>query len=168
MTVLTFPSPDTLVIRRYARGDGSETLRVFREAVRRGASSAYSYAELIAWAPPVIDAAGWIVTRNSRPTWVAERRGEVVGFSDLTADCEVDMLYVHPDHTRQGVGSALLEEVERCARAADMERLHTRASLVAEPVFARAGFVVSRRQVAERGGERLAQAVMEKILEPST
>ena len=166
MAVYAFPSADLLVIRRYHRADAPATLRVFRDAVRRGAASHYSEAQRIVWAPTIIDMQAWTERRSLHRTWVAERRGEVVGFTDLTPSGEIDMLYVHPEHTRSGVGGALLDEAERCAREADMPRLHTRASLVAQPVFRRRGFVVVREQRAERHGERLVQTVMEKLLEP--
>ena len=166
MIVTASPALTFLFVRPYALKDGRDTLRVFHEAVRRGAASAYTAAELSAWVAPALDAAAWIAARSRYATWVAEQRGEVIGFVDLTADGEIDMLFVHPDHTRRGVGSALLKEVELRARTSHVQRLHARASLVGEPVFARAGFVVRRRQWAERNGERLTQAVMEKVLEP--
>ena len=166
MVVHAFPSAEALTIRPLRPADVPATLRVFREAVHKGATDHYSEAERNAWAPSVIEAGAWKRARLSQPSWVAEVQGEVVGFADLTADDEVGMLYVDPSFTRQGVGWALLEEVERQARDEDRVRLRARVSLVAEPVFARAGFVVLRRQWAERRGERLAQAVMEKLLEP--
>ena len=166
MSVFAFPSPSVLTIRRYVRSDAPATLRVFRDAVRRGAVEHYSEAKRIAWAPTLIDLPTWTRRRALLPTWVAERRGEVVGFSDLAPDGEIDMLYVHPEHTRSGIGGALLDEVERAAREADVVRLHTRASLVAQPLFKRRGFVIVEQRLVERHGEWLAQATMEKVLEP--
>ena len=169
MALHVFPDADTLTIRGFRRADTVRTRAVFSRAVLLGAIDSYSTAERIAWCGrAIITDAQWRTAREAQPTWVAERRGEVVGFVDLTPDGEVNMLYVHPDHTRRGVGSALLDEVEQSARGADMPRLHARVSLVAESLFARAGFVVVRRQWAERDGERLAQAAMEKVLEPAT
>ena len=168
MALHVFPASDALTVRAFTRADAGATRQVFRHAVRVGAANCYSEAERIAWwGGSVVTDADWRMAREAQPTWVAERRGEVVGFVDLKSDGEVNMLYVHPDHTRRGIGSALLDEVEQSARGADMMRLHARVSLVAEPVFARAGFLVVRRQWAERDGERLAQAVMEKVLEPA-
>ena len=166
MVVHAFPSAHTLTLRSLAPDDVSATLRIFREAVRKGAVDRYSEAERNAWAPSVMEAGAWKRGRLAQPTWVADVEGQVVGFTDLTADDEVGMLYVDPSFTRHGIGAALLEEVERQARDEDRVRLHARVSLVAEPLFVRAGFVVLRRQWAERQGERLAQAVVEKMLEP--
>jgi ribosomal protein S18 acetylase RimI-like enzyme len=65
---------------------------------------------------------------------VAEDKGEIVGLLDV--ECETPALAdrpgvggmmwhlaVHPDHQRQGVASALLEEAERRARERRLERL---------------------------------------------
>ena len=167
MTVQAFLGDDSTTIRRYDRADAPATLRVFRDAVRRGASSFYDDAQRLAWAPVVIDLADWSAQRTRHRTWVAERQGEIVGFTDLTAMGEITMLYVQPEHTRSGIGRALLEDAERCAREADMQHLHVRASLVAEALFKRQGFNVVHRERVEIRRERFAQALMEKRLKPS-
>ena len=166
MPVFAFPSADVLVIRRYGQADAPATLRVFREAVRRGAAELYDEAKRAAWAPAVIDLAVWTRARAQHPSWVAERCGEVIGFVELTDEWLIAMLYVHPEHTRAGVGGALLDEVERSAREADMARLRVHASLVAQPLLKRRGFTVVEDRLVERHGEWLAQAAMEKVLEP--
>ena len=165
--LVPLPSPEVVTLRRAIKADAPACLEVFRAAVRRGTDEHYTLTQRAAWAPAVIDRKAWETARLWQPTWVAEVRGAVVGFCDLRPNGEVNMLYVHPDHTRRGVGRSLLDEVERSAREKSMPRLHALASLVAEPVFARAGFVVVERRWAERHGERLAQAAMEKMLEPS-
>lgn len=165
--VVPLPSPDVIELRRYRPDDDAKLiLAVFREAVRRGALGHYTPAQCAAWAPLAVDHAAWAAARASHPTWVAEIRRRVVGFSDLQSTGEVDMLYVHPAFTGRGVGKALLDEVEQCARELDMPLLHARVSLTARPLFRRHGFVLVREQVVELRGERLANAVMEKLLEP--
>lgn len=164
--ILPLPSPDLIELRHYRPGDAEATLVIFREAVRKGAVGQYSDVQRAAWAPAVMDQHAWGVARASKPTWVAEVRGRAVGFSDLKPDGEVDMLFVHPSFTGRGVGRALLEELERCARELEMPLLRALVSLTAQPLFRRQGFVLVREQVIELRGERLANAVMEKLLEP--
>ena len=48
----------------------------------------------------------------SRPTWIAEVDGQAVGFTDLTADGLLDMMFVHPQFQGRGIASRLLQEVE--------------------------------------------------------
>ncbi|WP_055585019.1 GNAT family N-acetyltransferase [Streptacidiphilus griseoplanus] len=45
-------------------------------------------------------------------TWVAEHRGEVVGYASLAGDL-LQHLYLRPDVRRRGVGTLLLDEVRR-------------------------------------------------------
>ena len=84
MTLNAFPSADVLTLRRLTLNDVSHTLRVFRDAVRRGTEDYYSEAERSAWAPSIMEAGSWMRRRLAQPTWVAEIRGAVVGFCDLT------------------------------------------------------------------------------------
>ncbi len=103
----------TLTIRRYQSADAAATARVFREAVRRTAAAYYDDQQIAAWLGRVIDVCRWNTHRLTAHTVVAEAQGEVVGFSDLTDDGELDMLYVHPDHGRHGIARALVEEARR-------------------------------------------------------
>lgn len=166
MVVDSLSSADALTIRRYDRADAPATLRVFRDAVRRGAAELYDEAKRTAWAPTRIDLREWTSARARSRTWVAEKRGEVVGFVDLAAEGLIGMLYVHPEHARAGIGGALLDEAERTAREIGVTRLGVQASLVAQPLLKRKGFVLVQNRLVERRGEWLAQAKMEKVLEP--
>lgn len=65
--------------------------------------------------------AGWIRRLGSPPphaTWIAERAGEIVGFSYVEPDPgenatpetgHLDMLFVLPEHAGQGIGARLLD-----------------------------------------------------------
>lgn len=164
--LVPLPSAGVITLRPARKADASACLEVFRAAVRRGAGDHYSLSQRAAWAPAVIDGKAWETARLWQPTWVADVRGAVVGFCDLRPDGEINMLFVHPDHSRHGIGGSLLDEVERAAREKNMPRLHALASLVALPVFRRRGFEVVREQLVERRGEHLPQVVVEKLLEP--
>ncbi len=48
---------------------------------------------------------------SENQTWVAETGVEVVGYVAFSDDDRVSHLFVHPDHQRQGHGSALLAHV---------------------------------------------------------
>lgn len=67
--------------------------------------------------------------------------GEVVGFGELVPDeREVRAVYVHPDHERRGVGTALLAHLEGYARALDCPALTLQSSLNAVEFYERAGW----------------------------
>ncbi len=52
-----------------------------------------------------------VVLRDCR-TWVAVRDSEVVGFAAVAGEM-LDHLYLRPDVLRQGIGTLLLDEIER-------------------------------------------------------
>jgi putative acetyltransferase len=153
-----------ILIRPYAPADLDAVMTLFARAVREIASRDYTPAQIKAWAEPALDRAVWTARLDRRPTFVAVRNGAIAGFSDLEADGRIDMMFVHPDHQRRGVASALLGHVEALARAQGHNRLFTEASITARPLFERFGFRVVAAQTVERRGQRFRNYRMERIL----
>ncbi|WP_283195675.1 GNAT family N-acetyltransferase [Rhizobium sp. AN80A] len=150
-------------VRRYTADDCDDTIAIFVAAIREVASRDYSPAEIEAWAQ-VEDRAAWAERRASRPTFIVERGGHPVGFSDLEPDGHLDMMFVHPAHHGIGVASLLLAKVEEEARKKGIDRIFTEASLTARPFFERRGFTVIARQSVEKRGQHLTNFRMEKYL----
>lgn len=153
---------NSILIRPYAHGDSDVTIEIFLRAIREVSSKDYSPAQINAWAQ-VEDRAKWAERRISRAAWIAEIDQRPVGFSDLTADGCLDMMFVHPEFQGLGVAGRLLARVEEEAEALGIERIYTHASLTARPFFEHKGFRVVTRQTVERRGERLDNFVMEKF-----
>jgi N-acetylglutamate synthase-like GNAT family acetyltransferase len=79
------------------------------------------------------------------------RRGElVVGFATIIAqegnDAELEGLYVEPSEWRQGIGSALVDAIEREAQAWGATRLHVIANRNVEGFYLAAGFTATGEQ----------------------
>ena len=155
---------DAILIRSYRPQEAARLLEIFRGAVRSAGARDYDAAQVAAWASAEIDAAAWAARRVAKPTYVAERSGEVAGFIDLEPDGHIDMLYVDAAHQRRGVASALIGHVEGLARIAGLARLYTEASLTARPVFARRGFMVLASQTVRTRGQSFVNLRMEKRL----
>lgn len=136
--------------------DAAATYAAFRAAIRETASRFYEPEQIAAWLGPERDLGEWDARRRRARTVVAEVDGAVVGFADLLPDGLVDMLFVHPRAGGRGVARALLAAVLAEARARGITELRTFASRSAQPVFARAGFVV----VAERPGNTVRGVVV--------
>lgn len=72
---------------------------------------------------------------------VAVRAGEVAGFGHVVLNVgEVHAVYVHPDHARHGVGSALLAELEGYTRGYGLLALALQSSLNAVGFYEQAGY----------------------------
>ncbi|MEU4556969.1 GNAT family N-acetyltransferase [Actinoplanes sp. NPDC023936] len=158
--------PGNLVIRRYQAADAGDTWQVFRAAVHGTASRDYTAEQIEAWAPPTVDEARWHERRSAATTYVACLDGRVVGFSDLTGDGLLDMLFVHPDAGGRGVARALVNHILRAAAAAGHRRLYVHASLTARPAFERFGFAVDATRLAEIRGQRLRNFDMSIAVKP--
>lgn len=130
------------LIRRYAPSDAAATAAVFQDAIRMTASNYYSPAQIDAWATSHIDLEQWNRRRSAAWTVVAEVDGQVVGFSDLMTDGELDMLFVHPTLSGRGVARALVTTVLDEARRRGLARVTTHASRAARAAFERMGFHV--------------------------
>jgi putative acetyltransferase len=155
------PGLPLIEVRLYEPEDLDEVIDVFLRAVRE-TESHYNQKQIDAWAQ--VDAEEWAIARNNRPTWVAIRHGRVVGFIDLLGDGLIDMLFVHPEHQRRGVATALLARLEAEAGEAEMRMLHTYASMTAQPFFEHCGYTMLLARAVVVRGERFVQCVMEKKL----
>lgn len=153
---------DRILIRPYAPSDVDATIDIFLRAVREISSKDYSAAQIEAWAK-VEDRDRWAERRRSSPAWIAEIAGEPAGFSDLTTDGCLDMMFVHPEFQGLGVATRLLSRVEEEARVLGFRRIYTEASRTARPFFDRKGFRVITAQTVEKRGQSLENFLMEKL-----
>lgn len=99
--------------------------------------------------PEVIDVDPEMIARNQ--VFVAERGGRIVGFATIVPresnngagegnDAELEGIFVEPADWRQGIGMALLHQIEREAQAWGANRLHVVASPNVEGFYNAAGF----------------------------
>lgn len=130
-------------IRHYRPSDASATARTFQAAIKTTAARHYSPAQIEAWGGGDIDLDLWNQRREASWTIVAELDGVVMGFSDLTPDGELDMLFVHPDAGGRGIAHQLVSAVLDEGRQRGLRSISTRASRTARPTFEALGFVVN-------------------------
>ena len=90
--------------------------------------------------------------------------GSPVGFASLVDNERLDMLYVHPAAAGHGVGSMLVDALEKLAAARGARRLRAEVSDSAQDFFKRRGFVPQQRNTVPLGDEWLANTTMEKPL----
>jgi putative acetyltransferase len=154
-----------ILIRAYEAADAAILVDLYRASVRSIAARDYTQSQIRAWAPDVIDPGTFGQRCESKSTWVAQIEDRIAGFSDLEPDGHVDMLFVHPDLQRRGVARALLQHVEKAARALNLRRLYAEASITARSTFKAMGFRVIVRQTVTIRGESMTNYRMEKLLD---
>lgn len=145
-------------IRAYTPADCQRTAALFYHTVHAVACRDYSQEQLDAWAPEDRDLTAWDQSFQGHFALVAVEGETLLGFGDITPTGYLDRLYVHQDHLRQGIATALCERLEGLVQGA----IVTHASYTARPFFARRGYRLVRAQEVERRGVKLTNFVMQK------
>jgi putative acetyltransferase len=172
-TGLATAGPSTLInVRHMHDEDAHAFLQVHHAAVRGIAAKDYPPAVIEHWAPlPITQKAVDAVRANceNETRILAEISGEIVGMGAIIlAKNELRACYVAPDAARKGVGSALVQEIERIARERGLGRLDLDASLTSEPFYAHHGYDTRERgEHVLRSGQRMACVKMRKDLSPT-
>lgn len=158
-------SVEPIDIRAYRESDAAGTLAIFLAAITETASADYTGEQVEAWADPGgRDLAGWGAAMVGRESFVATIDDELVGFSDVSDDGYIDMMFVAPGFGRRGIATRLVAHGEQLARERGVRELTANVSITARPFFERHGFSVLREQEVVRHGVTLRNFRMRKPL----
>jgi len=160
---VAFPKPS---LRPYLPADLSLLAEIRLAAIEELTEEDYDEAQRRAWADLADDEAGLGETLKKGLSLVALIGGAPVGFIVLADGGLIDQLYVHPAVARTGVASALLDAIEKLARARKLESLVVDASDTAKPLFDKFGFTAERRNTIPVGDVWLGNTRMKKNLSP--
>lgn len=148
-------------IRQATAADVDAIDAVHAAAVYEHGARAYDADVLDAWAGHEVEPDG---AGDLPGIVVAEQEGAVVGFGEL-ADGEVVAVYVHPDAASGGVGSAILEALERRAREQTVDSLDVLSSANAVGFYERHGYERMERTSYElEDGVEMAAVRLRKSL----
>ena len=161
MTARATPKP---ALRPFLPADAPLLAQIFRASIADLTGDDYGEAQQEAWAATADDAGAFAARLADALTLLGTIDGSPVGFASLAGTERVDMLYVHPAAARQGVGTMLIDALEKLAAARGAPRLTADVSDSAQDFFRRRGFVATQRNTVELGGEWLANTTMEKRL----
>jgi putative acetyltransferase len=142
------------VIRGYSDDDLEAAVSCFGQSVREIGARYYAPEQIAAWAPDSPDMEGWANRLRAGGVFVADVNGDIAGFVRVEDNGFVDLLYVHPNHERRGVGRELLEAACSWAVSHGAHRLESEVSIAARPLFEAMGFRVEREQSVEHRGVR--------------
>ena len=92
---------------------------------------------------------------QKRNSDVAIVDGALAGFSDVGPEGYIDMLFVTPQHQRQGVARRLIAYGEAHARRAQLAELTANVSITARPFFEGYGFTAEAEQQPVMAGVKL-------------
>jgi putative acetyltransferase len=153
-----------LALRPFLPADAPLLAEIFRASIAELTGDDYNAAQQEAWAAAADDEAAFAARLADAVTLLGTIDGSPVGFASLAGTERLDMLYVHPAAAGQGVGTMLLDALERLARGRGAARLTADVSDSAQDFFRRRGFSPRQRNSVPLGGEWLANTTMEKQL----
>jgi putative acetyltransferase len=161
---MTARGKPNLALRPFLPADAPLLAEIFRASIAELTGDDYSEAQQEAWAGTADDAGAFAARLAAALTVLGTIDGSLVGFASLAGTECVDMLYVHPAAARLGVGTMLIDALEKLAAARGAPRLTADVSDSAQDFFRRRGFVATQRNTIELGGVWLANTTMEKRL----
>lgn len=153
-----------LGLRPFLPDDVPVLAEIFRASVMDLTAEDYSEAQRQAWSSAVDDQAMFAKRLGNQLTLVASLQGSSVAFASLASGGKIDMLYVHPAATGQGVGAMLIDALEKLAGARKADKLIVDASDTARGFFEKRGYIAQQRNSVIVGDEWLANTTLHKPL----
>ena len=146
-----------MIIRQYKNKDCDTVAKLFYETVHSVNAKDYTAEQLSAWANNADSLKSRCNDLLKQYTLIAEINGVIVGFGSIDKSGYLDLLFVHKNYQRQGIATALCNEMEK-----GFSVINTFASITAKPFFESRGYVVVNEWEAERFGVKLKNFEMQK------
>ena len=153
-----------LALRPFLAADVPLLAEIFRASITELTGDDYSATQQEAWASIANNEAAFGARLAKGLTLLGTIDGSPVGFASLEGTERLDMLYVHPAAAGHGVGSMLIDALEKLAASRGSQRLTADVSDSAQDFFKRRGFVPRQRNSVPLGDEWLANTTMDKQL----
>ena len=147
-------------IRRYKNEDCGIVSKLFYETVHSVNVNDYTAEQLSVWAN---NADSLKSKRNDllkQRTLIAEVNRVIVGFGSIDKSGCLDLLFTHKDYQRQGIATALCNELEK-----GFSVINTFSSVTAKAFFEKRGYAVIKSQQVDRLGIKLKNFIMQKKTE---
>jgi putative acetyltransferase len=149
-------------VRPYQEADIPAIAQLYHNTVHHINCQHYSPAQIAAWSPQVGEFEYWRDRLTKYQVYVIETQNTVVGFTEFEANGHIDCFYVHHQWQGCGVGSKLLNQIERDAQQKAIPRIFAEVSITAQPFFSAKGFTITEERKKFYRGCTFKQFLMEK------
>jgi len=142
---------------------------LFTQTVHMISCDYYSLEEIEAWAPLHPDMSAWERYFGERYTLLMECDKGITGFGCLNPDGNnVEMLYTHHNYQSRGVGSAILEALEKEARRRGVKEIMLTTSTSAKNFYQKRGYKYHHNEKKKYGAivfdcQILCKKIVEKL-----
>jgi GNAT superfamily N-acetyltransferase len=149
--------------RKAEESDLDAILSLFNKSIRETAIKDYSPTQIDAWIGKS-DQNKWKARIREQHFLTCETESGMAGFASITNEGYLDLLFVHPDFSGQGIATRLLSMMEAAARDFGCSHIESDVSLTAKGVFLVMGYEVESEQLVSIGAEKLKNFKMVKKL----
>lgn len=156
-----------LGLRPFLPADTPLLREIFRDSIEDLTADDYTETQQEAWASVADDEKEFGKKLAGELTLVATFSGSPVGFASLAGKDKINMLYVHPAASGQGVAAMLIDALEKLAGSRGAAKLMVDASDSARGFFEKRGYVAQQRNSVAVGDEWLANTTLHKQLDQS-
>ena len=152
-----------ILIKRAEIEDLEAVLSLYYDTVKLINSEHYSHEQIEAWLDDETRPQRFSEKIENQLFYVCKNENdELLGFSSITEDGYLDMLYASNKLQRKRVGTLLLEQMLIAAKIRHLESIEADVSITAVPFFKSHGFEIVKEQHVERNGLKLTNFRMTK------
>jgi putative acetyltransferase len=151
-------------VRPFLLGDTPALRELFAQSIDELCTEDYDDDQRLAWISRVEDASAFAKQLGAMVTLVIMVDGDYGGFAALKDNTVLEMLYVSPHYAGEGVGTALVETMERLATARGSKDLTVNSSETAVMFFEARGYVASSRNLVPVDDQWLSNTTLVKKL----
>ncbi len=152
-------------LRPMLPADASALAAIFGASVDELTGDDYDEDQRAAWMATAEDEPAFAARLGAMLTLVATVDGAPAGFASLKDNARIDMLFVDPALARRGIGTLLVDALEKLARARGAKALAVDVPDAARAFFERRRYVPQSRQSVPVNGEWLASTRLELKVE---
>ncbi len=156
---------DKPALRPMLPADASALAAIFGASVDELTGDDYDEDQRAAWMATAEDEPAFAARLGAMLTLVATVDGAPAGFASLKDNARIDMLFVDPALARRGIGTLLVDALEKLARARGAKALAVDVPDAARAFFERRRYVPQSRQSVPVNGEWLASTRLELKVE---
>jgi putative acetyltransferase len=154
----------TITIRQATSNDLGEVAQLFRETIEVVNAKDYSPEQINVWKIGASKKERWLNKFSEQYFLVAEIDNKLAGFGSITHDGYLDFMYVSKNHQSIGIATEIYNELEKFARANQLDKISSDVSITAKPFFEKKGFEMIREQQVDINGIKLTNYKMQKNL----
>jgi putative acetyltransferase len=151
-------------IRRADLKDIEAISKLYYDTIVTVNNKDYNDEQILAWSATASNEEGWVRRIEEQDFYVAIIDNKIVGFASIDNTGYLDLLYVHKDYQRQGIGSKLLQEMEKIAHELELKEVSVQSSFTAKPFFETHGFKVTGEKNKLVGSVPFTNPIMVKKL----